>query len=90
MKLYSLMFCLHCLLLCSVVAGGEGDITWQKDGEDIDEDDDNTVVSVIDETSSKLVIKKAKLKDSGKYTCVCAYESGHHDDIQTVLYVYGT
>lgn len=87
MKLYSLMFCLYCLLRCCVVAGGEGEITWQKDGEDIDDDE---TVSAIDETSSKLVIKKAKLEDSGKYTCVCAYDSGHRDDIQTVLYVYGT
>lgn len=45
---------------------------------------------MVDETSSKLVIKKAALKDAGKYTCLCAFDSGHHDFVQTVLYVYGT
>lgn len=77
---------LNCLSLCSIVAGGEGEIKWQKDREDIDDED---IVSAIDETSSKLVIKKAKLEDSGKYTCLCEYDSGHRDDIQTVIYVYG-
>ncbi|XP_026225634.1 neural cell adhesion molecule 1 isoform X1 [Anabas testudineus] len=71
------------LLLCK--AGGEGDITWQKDGEDIDDDD---IVSPIDETSSKLIIKKAKLEDAGKYTCLCSFDNGHRDSTLITLYVY--
>ncbi|KAK2844252.1 hypothetical protein Q5P01_010911 [Channa striata] len=70
------------LMLCK--AGGEGEITWKKDGEDIDDE----IVSVVDETSSKLHIKKAKLQDAGKYTCLCEFESGYHDDTQIVLFVY--
>ncbi|XP_072250828.1 neural cell adhesion molecule 1 isoform X2 [Leuresthes tenuis] len=71
------------LLLCK--AGGEGDMTWQKDGEDIDDED---IVSKVDETSSKLLIKKAAMEDGGKYTCKCAFDNGHEDDTQTTLYVY--
>ncbi|XP_028986210.1 neural cell adhesion molecule 1 [Betta splendens] len=70
-------------LLCK--AGDEGDITWQKDGENIDDDE---IVSKVDETSSKLLIKEAKLEDSGKYTCLCAYDSGHRDDVKATVFVY--
>ncbi|XP_034729710.1 neural cell adhesion molecule 1 isoform X1 [Etheostoma cragini] len=72
------------LLLCKVLAGGEGDITWLKDGEEIDEDK----VSKVDETSSKLVIKNTKMEDMGRYTCACEFENGHKDDIATQLFVY--
>uniref|UniRef100_A0A8C2WG09 Neural cell adhesion molecule 3 n=1 Tax=Cyclopterus lumpus TaxID=8103 RepID=A0A8C2WG09_CYCLU len=71
------------LLLCK--AGGEGDIVWQKDGEDIDDEDK---VSNIDESTSKLVIKKATRQDAGRYTCLCEFDNGHKDDIMTQLYVY--
>lgn len=47
-------------------------------------------MSKVDETSSKLLIKEAKLTDAGKYTCLCAYDSGHRDDVKTTVYVYGT
>ncbi|XP_026148793.1 neural cell adhesion molecule 1 [Mastacembelus armatus] len=70
------------LLLCK--ASGEGEITWLKNGEDIDEE----MVFKVDETSSKLVIKNAKLEDAGKYTCRCIFDSGHEDDAQQVLFVY--
>ncbi|XP_041648327.1 neural cell adhesion molecule 1 [Cheilinus undulatus] len=69
-------------LLCK--AGGEGDITWQKDGEDINEE----MVSKVDETASKLFIKKATLKDSGKYTCHCDFDNGHTDNTHKILYIY--
>ncbi|KAF0045126.1 hypothetical protein F2P81_001655 [Scophthalmus maximus] len=71
------------LLLCK--AGGEGELRWQKDGEDID---DEEKVSTIDETSSKLLIKNAMMQDAGKYTCLCEFESGHQDEVQIQLYVY--
>ncbi|XP_018539772.1 neural cell adhesion molecule 1 [Lates calcarifer] len=71
------------LLLCK--AGGEGDITWMKDGEDIDEEEK---VSKIDETSSKLLIKKATMEDAGRYTCACDFDSGHRDETHLQLYVY--
>ncbi|XP_034553796.1 neural cell adhesion molecule 1 [Notolabrus celidotus] len=70
------------LLLCK--AGGEGDITWQKDHEDVDEE----YVLKVDETSSKLTIKKATLQDTGRYTCLCDFESGHSDEIEKSIYVY--
>lgn len=68
------------------LAGGEGDITWQKDGEDIDDED---IVSNVDETSSKLTIKKATMQDSGKYSCHCDFYNGHKDETETVVFVYG-
>ncbi|KAM9309741.1 neural cell adhesion molecule 1 [Pholidichthys leucotaenia] len=71
------------LLLCK--AGGEGTITWLKGGEEVDDED---IVSKVDESSSKLVIKKATMTDAGKYTCQCDFDNGHRDDTQTVIYVY--
>ncbi|XP_058503997.1 neural cell adhesion molecule 1 [Solea solea] len=71
------------LLLCK--AGGEGDITWQKDGEDIDDGDK---VTTIDETTSQLSIKNATIEDAGKYTCLCDFSSGHNDDVQAQVYVH--
>uniref|UniRef100_A0A3B5BC13 Ig-like domain-containing protein n=1 Tax=Stegastes partitus TaxID=144197 RepID=A0A3B5BC13_9TELE len=71
------------LLLCK--AGGDGEITWQKDGVDID---DEEIVEKVDETSSKLVIKKATMGNAGRYTCLCEFDSGHTDEVQTTLYVY--
>ncbi|KAM9805791.1 neural cell adhesion molecule 1 isoform 1-T1 [Syngnathus typhle] len=70
------------LLLCK--AGGEGQITWQRDGQDIDEE----FISSVDESSSKLVIKSATLEDAGRYTCLCDFDNGHMDDVQTQIYVY--
>ncbi|XP_072317320.1 neural cell adhesion molecule 1 [Eucyclogobius newberryi] len=71
------------LMLCK--ASGEGEITWHKDGEEIDDEDK---VSKVDETSSKLHITKATLKDAGKYVCKCEFESGHTDEAQTQLFIY--
>ncbi|CAN9513936.1 unnamed protein product [Ophioblennius macclurei] len=71
------------LLLCK--AGGEGDITWQKDGEEVD--DEEKVVTV-DETTSQLIIKNVAMQDAGRYTCLCEYASGHRDDVHIMLYVY--
>ncbi|XP_049585296.1 neural cell adhesion molecule 1 isoform X2 [Syngnathus scovelli] len=70
------------LLLCK--AGGEGQITWQRDGEDIDQE----FISSIDESTSKLVIKSATLMDAGRYTCLCDFDNGHMDDVHTQIYVY--
>ncbi|XP_068614849.1 neural cell adhesion molecule 1 [Brachionichthys hirsutus] len=70
------------LLLCK--AGGEGDITWQKDDEEIDDEK----VSPVDETSSKLVIQKAAMKDAGRYICLCEFNNGHGDNVVKQLYVY--
>lgn len=70
-------------LLCK--AGGEGEITWQKDGEEITDDDK---VSVVDETSSKFLIKKVTMQDMGRYTCLCEFDNGHNDNAQYQLYVY--
>lgn len=80
------MECSSLVLPSAVLAGGEGEITWQKDDEDID---DEEKVTKVDETSSKLVIKKATMKDAGRYTCLCDYESGHNDQTTISLYVYG-
>uniref|UniRef100_A0A667XKB8 Ig-like domain-containing protein n=1 Tax=Myripristis murdjan TaxID=586833 RepID=A0A667XKB8_9TELE len=71
------------LLLCK--AGGEGTITWQKDLEDITDDD---IISKVDETSSKLSIANATMEDAGKYICLCDFDSGHNDDVSVQIYVY--
>ncbi|KAI4893836.1 hypothetical protein NFI96_020825, partial [Prochilodus magdalenae] len=71
------------LLLCK--AGKEADITWQKDGEDIDED--RHLVEKVDETSSKLHLKNVDLKDSGTYKCLCEYEN-HNDNSDIKIFVY--
>ncbi|KAM9352827.1 neural cell adhesion molecule 1 [Symphorus nematophorus] len=72
------------LLFCK--AGGEGDITWHKDGEEINDDR----VFVVDESSSKLIIKKATMKDAGRYTCECEFNTAHSDSVATQLFVYET
>ncbi|KAG7474878.1 neural cell adhesion molecule 1-like [Solea senegalensis] len=59
------------LLLCK--AEEEGDITWQKDGEDF---------------GDIVHIKKATFEDAGKYTCLCDFGSGHNDSVQTQVYVH--
>ncbi|KAM8871325.1 neural cell adhesion molecule 1 isoform 2-T2 [Spinachia spinachia] len=71
------------LMLCK--AGGEGEIMWQKDREDIEDEDK---MSKVDETSSKLFIKKATMQDAGKYTCMCIFDSGHRDEHTIQLFVY--
>ncbi|KAG5855926.1 hypothetical protein ANANG_G00002170 [Anguilla anguilla] len=60
------------LLLCK--AGADGRMTWHKDGEDVDED--QVVVENVDETSSKLIIEKARIEDSGLYSCNVEFDSG--------------
>lgn len=49
-------------------ADSEGEIHWLKGDEDIDED--RHVVEKIDESSSKLILNKVEVDDSGIYTCV--------------------
>ncbi|XP_070691990.1 neural cell adhesion molecule 1 [Pempheris klunzingeri] len=71
------------LLLCK--AGGEGEITWEKDREEID---DEKIISKVDETSSKLTIKRATMQDAGRYTCLCVFDSGHRDEVHIQMYVY--
>lgn len=80
---------LYLFLLSSsspALAGGEGEITWHKDGEEIN---DNEKVSEVDDSSSKLSIKKATLQDAGTYNCHCDFDSGHKDSTELQLYVYG-
>ncbi|XP_035275664.1 neural cell adhesion molecule 1 isoform X1 [Anguilla anguilla] len=60
------------LLLCT--AGANERMTWHKDGEDVDED--QVVVENVDETSSKLIIEKARIDDSGLYSCNVEFDSG--------------
>lgn len=81
------LFLFLTLFLSLLSAGAEGEITWQKDGQDID---DEELVNRLDEASSKLVINKATMQDAGKYTCHCEFDSGHKDDVQIQLFVYGT
>ena len=50
----------------------DGDITWLKDGEPIE---DEEKVTRLDEKSSKLEIKKATFQDAGSYSCECDCES---------------
>ncbi|XP_065813936.1 neural cell adhesion molecule 1 [Labrus bergylta] len=68
-------------MLCQ--AGGEGIITWQKDGEDIEEK-----VSTLDETTSKFHIMKATMQDAGQYTCHCDFDNGDEAKVQKMIYIY--
>ncbi|XP_038832818.1 neural cell adhesion molecule 1-like [Salvelinus namaycush] len=72
----------NAMLLCK--AGGEGDITWQIDGEDVEGDQ----VEKVDETSSKLFIRDAKLEDAGLYTCLCEFDTGDRDHTFQTIFVY--
>ena len=77
----------HTCVFFFLTAGGEGDITWQKDGKEID---DEERVSKIDEVSSKLEIQNATLEDAGSYTCLCTFDNGDPDGrTSTNIYVYG-
>lgn len=76
----------HLSIPSPVSAGGEGDITWLKDDKEIDEEAE---VSQVDETSSKLLINKVTIQDTGKYTCQCQFENGQSDETMIELYVYG-
>ncbi|KAJ8289740.1 hypothetical protein GJAV_G00004760 [Gymnothorax javanicus] len=71
------------LLLCK--AGADGRMTWLKDGDDIDED--QVEIENMDETTSKLIIKKARLEDAGLYTCHIDFDSGVAD-AEYQLYIY--
>uniref|UniRef100_A0A671MRB6 Ig-like domain-containing protein n=1 Tax=Sinocyclocheilus anshuiensis TaxID=1608454 RepID=A0A671MRB6_9TELE len=73
------------LLLCK--ADSEGEISWLKGGEDVDED--RYVVEKIDESSSKLILKNFELDDAGIYTCV--FENDHGTKkMNYQIYVYQT
>ncbi|XP_073341003.1 neural cell adhesion molecule 1-like [Pagrus major] len=69
-------------VLCTAVAGGE--ITWSKDGKKISDEK----VSKINETSSKIIIKKATMQDAGRYTCLCEFNTGYDDETEMQLHVY--
>ncbi|XP_016339037.1 neural cell adhesion molecule 1-like isoform X2 [Sinocyclocheilus anshuiensis] len=73
------------LLLCK--ADSEGEISWLKGDEDVDED--RHVVEIIDESSSKLILKNLELDDAGIYTCV--FENDHGTKKSNYqIYVYQT
>lgn len=73
-----------CLPPSPVLAAGEGEITWLKDDDDITD-----IVSKVDESSSRLSIKKAKFDDAGRYTCQCEFDNGDIVRDAKDVYVYG-
>lgn len=80
--LFSILFCLS---ICCGSADSEGDISWLKDDEDVDED--RHEVKKNDESSSALTLNNIELDDSGSYTCVFENEHGTKK-INYQLYVY--
>uniref|UniRef100_A0A8C1QW15 Neural cell adhesion molecule 3 n=1 Tax=Cyprinus carpio TaxID=7962 RepID=A0A8C1QW15_CYPCA len=73
------------LLLCK--ADSEGDFRWLKGDEDIDED--RYVVEKFDESTSKLLLNKVEVDDSGNYTCVFDSDRGI-EKTSYQIYVYQT
>ncbi|XP_024917580.1 neural cell adhesion molecule 1 isoform X2 [Cynoglossus semilaevis] len=71
------------LLMCK--ATPEGEITWRKDGNTIDDDE---TVKPIDGLSSSLNIKTATLQDAGTYICECEFDNGHNDIARSMVFVY--
>lgn len=66
-------------------ADGEGDFSWLKDEDDVDED--RHLVQKMDESSNKLKLKNIQLSDSGLYSCV--FESDHGTQRSNYqIYVY--
>ncbi|XP_030250929.1 neural cell adhesion molecule 1-like isoform X2 [Sparus aurata] len=72
-------------IIVSCNAGAEGEITWFKDGKEIN---DEEKVLKVDGAASKMIIKKATMQDAGRYTCHCKFNSGHTDETEMQLYVY--
>lgn len=81
--LFSILFCLS---ICCGSVDTEGDISWLKDKEDIDED--RHEVSKNDESSSALTLNNIVLDDTGTYTCVFEDEHGTRKKMDYQLYVY--
>lgn len=68
----------------------EGTFTWFFADEEIEEDNENLIIEKVDEVSSKLVINKAMLSDSGVYTCSCEYDTnGEIKKATAQVFVYG-
>ncbi|KAJ8384469.1 hypothetical protein AAFF_G00204900 [Aldrovandia affinis] len=72
------------ILLCK--GSNEGLMTWLKNGEEIDPDE--ITIDVVDETSSKLIIEKSKILDSGLYTCHFVPDTGSEKEVSYQLYVF--
>ncbi|XP_058602559.1 neural cell adhesion molecule 1 isoform X3 [Onychostoma macrolepis] len=73
------------LLLCK--ADSEGEFSWLKDDEDVDEN--RHVVEKIDESSNKLILKNVELDDAGIYYCM--FENDHGTKKMSFqIYVYQT
>lgn len=80
--LFSILFCLS---ICCGSADSEGDITWLKDNEEVNED--RYEVKINDESSGSLILNNIELGDSGIYTC--QFENEHSTKRNTYqLYVY--
>lgn len=68
-------------------AEAEGEISWFKDDEELDEDP--LLIEKEDESSSKLKLTEVQLTDSGVYTCKVENDQGIRSS-QYRIYVYRT
>lgn len=64
-------------------------MSWLKDGNPVDTDKNRRLLVKSDSNSSLVIIRKAKLSDSGDYSCVASNLVGRRESAIVKLNVYG-
>lgn len=75
-------YVLHWFFFCLSAANKAATFTWEKDGEEIEENIEK------EDEKSKLRFKNMMLSDSGKYTCIANFGGEELED-SVNIYVHG-